>query len=886
MFRILLIISLLFFTHGLFAQKDSLSYFLQSAKSAEQNRQTQQALNFYLKAAFIEENSQEKVYLSTTYERIGNLYQGRGLYQKALDYFLQANKLAKQNNDEGAQMRLLQALGASQYALKDLNKAAENYQDALQKAKETQNKGGIASILGKLFLIEEARQNYDKAVLYAEESLLLYENTKQPQFVSSTLNNIGFLYRKKGDYKKSEEAFSRSLETNKQILSSQSGESRAITLLNIGVIYTNLEDEKNAIKAFNEALAIRERTGRPGTVAETQNYIARHYLVTDYYDRAETSANAAVTNAQKARDYKNLADAYQTLAEVYRKTGNFKRSDEYARLKSVANDSLSAQKEIDAQKNQKVQIAAEREESEFRLLLAERQKQELIVKQITLEAEKNAKEIEINKQAIAALEKDKKLQQADRERQIAERLRIQQDLVIAQQRLMNEKKQQELIAVQKEQALQALALEQQKRKSNEAEAQKEKAQAANKLAEAEKEKEKENSRFILYAAAAGAFLSLIIIVLVLWSVINKSRANRVLEAQKKELEVAATKIQEQNDMLVMSEEELRQNMEELEAQRDALQSITNRLELANIDIQGKNDELAASEEELRQNVDALNVMQEALLSQTTQLSLQNQNILASIHYAKRIQTAILPSVMAIQTVFADSFILYKPRDVVAGDFYWLSNPHSHYEHDTVIMAVGDCTGHGVPGAFMTLIGNTILNQIVNESDVYQPHQILWELDKRLVDTLKQDSESFKVRDGMDISVMAYQKKINKVTFSSAKRPVWHFQSGDLIEYKGSKSSIGGTFEESKKFELCELTLREKNETKQDNDVIYMFTDGYVDQFGGDDNKRLMTKKFRELLKSVQDKEMKEQGEYLDTFFESWRGEEKQLDDVLVVGIKL
>ncbi|TAF32659.1 MAG: tetratricopeptide repeat protein [Cytophagales bacterium] len=884
--RAFLVVCFLCISFCLQAQKDSLSFYIQKAQQEEKKGNAQQALNYYLKAAFIEEsNKGGSEQLATIYEKIGGIYQARKVYQKSLDYFSQAYQLSKSKSDESARLRHQQGVAASYYYLKDLAKAAEVYEKALDEAKRQQDNTATRQILGKLFLIEESRKNYDKAIVYVEESLSRDDPKQDFAAMSNNLNNLGFLYRKKGDFKKAQNAFEKSLELNKTALSKLSGDARAITLLNIGVIYTNLEDDKNALKSFNEALSIREKAGKPAAIAEAQNYIAKHYLVTAYYDPAENTALAAAENAKKAKDFKILLESYQILADTYRKMGNYKRSDEYAQLKVAANDSLIKSKEAISQTFQKTQIAAEREESEFRLLLAEKQKQELVLRQITLEAEKKAKEIEINKQEIAALEKDKKLQQADKESQIAEKLRAQQELVIAQQRLLNEKKQQELIAVQKEQALQALALEQQKRKSDEAELQKQKAESLQKLATAEKEKEKENSRLIIYGSVAAGILSLIIIALVLWSLVSKRKDNKKLEAQAQELQKAAILIQEKNDILIMSEEELRQNMEELESQRDALQAITNRLEAANVEIQGKNDELATSEEELKQNLDALGEAQIALVSQKEKLAIQNQNIIASIHYAKRIQNAILPNIADIRTVFPESFVLYKPRDVVAGDFYWMNkSSNTHADASMVIFAVGDCTGHGVPGAFMTLIGNTLLNQIVNENDIYNPSLILSELDKRLVNTLKQDDSDNKLNDGMDIAVIAYNKNTRQTLLSSAKRPTWFYKEGQLIEYKGSKFPIGGQQQSEKIFDIQEIELSDKNEKA--NNRLYLFTDGFVDQFGGPDNKRFMTKNFRALIEKAQALEMKDQRDYLDGSFEKWRGEYSQLDDVLVVGMVL
>ena len=270
---------------------------------------------------------------------------------------------------------------------------------------------------------------------------------------------------------------------------------------------------------------------------------------------------------------------------------------------------------------------------------------------------------------------------------------------------------------------------------------------------------------------------------------------------------------------------------------------------------------------------------------------QHQNIVSSINYARRIQASILPATQEISKALPEHFVFYRPRDIVSGDFYWFTEtiPAPIYSSSAdnkssilqgftsskIIFAVIDCTGHGVPGAFMTLIGNTLLNQIVNEKDIHQPAQILYELEEGLQITLHQPTTDHKIHDGMDISILSIGEE--EVTWAGAKHTLIYFQQGEIKEIKGSKFPIGGFLHKNKVFE--QHTIK-----SQEGDMFYMFTDGFIDQFNAE-RQRYMKKHFRELLCSIYMLPAATQNQLVEKTFEAWKGTEKQLDDVLVAGIR-
>jgi serine phosphatase RsbU (regulator of sigma subunit)/Flp pilus assembly protein TadD len=257
---------------------------------------------------------------------------------------------------------------------------------------------------------------------------------------------------------------------------------------------------------------------------------------------------------------------------------------------------------------------------------------------------------------------------------------------------------------------------------------------------------------------------------------------------------------------------------------------------------------------------------------------KNREITDSINYAKRIQNAMLPTKELIQSAFPQNFVLFKPKAIVSGDFYFMSK-----QNGTTFLAAADCTGHGVPGAFMSMIGNEKLNDAVEQSK--NTGEILKLLNRGIKTSLRQSSEADSTRDGMDIALIAlsYKSSANscEAQFSGANRPLWLVRKGktETEEIKATKQAIGGFTGDDETFEIQNVTLNE-------GDTFYLFSDGFADQFGGKDGKKLTTKKFRELIVSIQNKSMPEQGKKLDAFIESWKGSKEQLDDILIIGVRV
>ncbi|MFT3740459.1 MAG: SpoIIE family protein phosphatase [Breznakibacter sp.] len=265
-----------------------------------------------------------------------------------------------------------------------------------------------------------------------------------------------------------------------------------------------------------------------------------------------------------------------------------------------------------------------------------------------------------------------------------------------------------------------------------------------------------------------------------------------------------------------------------------------------------------------------------LRKQKAEIERKNRDITDSINYAQRLQASILPPLNLLQQTYPESFIYFLPRDIVSGDFYWV-----HQYKDYLLVCIADCTGHGVPGAFMSIIGSTLLNDIAKAQPGLSPAEMLENLDKELKYLLQKNVEEH-AQDGMDICIAEIHIPSNKIRVASAKRPVFLYTGNVLSIYKGTRRSIGDTVnseDENNTFVNIEYQMEK-------GDLIYMFSDGYTDQFGGPLGKKFMKVGVTNLLEQIRHKGMTEQYAMIRTNFENWKGDLNQVDDVIFLGIQL
>jgi ligand-binding sensor domain-containing protein/serine phosphatase RsbU (regulator of sigma subunit) len=280
--------------------------------------------------------------------------------------------------------------------------------------------------------------------------------------------------------------------------------------------------------------------------------------------------------------------------------------------------------------------------------------------------------------------------------------------------------------------------------------------------------------------------------------------------------------------------------------------------------------LRKSNQELKEK----ELIAQQVAKQKEELSIKNKNITDSIVYAKRIQEALMPSLKYFKSLLPSTFILHKPKDIVSGDFYWVN-----IKDDKIFIAVVDCTGHGVPGAFMSIIGFELLRNITDDQKIDEADKILKELNRGVSVTFGKESENVRLKDGMDIALCVIDKKKAELEFAGAFRPLYFVRDNKIEEIRGNRFSVG-LLEDGNSNQINKTVIKLKKD-----DIFYLFSDGYADQFGGPEGKKFKYRRFRHLLLTIHQLPPEQQLAYLDKSFEDWKGEQEQVDDVLIVGIK-
>jgi serine phosphatase RsbU (regulator of sigma subunit) len=369
--------------------------------------------------------------------------------------------------------------------------------------------------------------------------------------------------------------------------------------------------------------------------------------------------------------------------------------------------------------------------------------------------------------------------------------------------------------------------------------------------------------------------------LILKQQVEVNKQNLVITDKQKEIDTRTDQIAEQDSLIMSQDAMIIEQIKAIEKQRLLLYFAIIALILvsglvyyiyrgykikkeANIKLEEKNRLISAQKDEIQKQ-------KEIAENQRDLIAYQKKHITDSIHYAKRIQTALLPSL----ELFSDEiehFVLYKPRDIVSGDFYWVAK----IDGQQVVIAA-DCTGHGVPGAFMSMLGVSLLNEIILNKKIVQPDQILNVLREYIIHSLKQAVQTSGIKDGLDMCVCLIDFESNKMQFAGANNPLWIISDGQLNEIKGDKMPVA-IHDNMAPFTNHIVNLKK-------GDTLYLFSDGYADQFGGPQQKKILNKNFKMLLQKVQHLPMLEQGAKIDEFFEDWRKELEQIDDVCVIGIR-
>ncbi len=770
--------------------------------------------------------------------QVAGEYQQQGAYQKAIEYYEKSLQTFK--GSEGS--ILLKKRGISQnYALlQDYTKAVSVNEELLDYYRTHAQEEPLLKTLNETSDFAQYGNMYEKALIFNTELAKIYEKNNDLLGQNQAYNNLGIIYRRQGNQAKSAENFNKAIEINKILLKEKKSRSEvdAFTQINTGVTYLQLKDYKKANFYFEEAIKTAGNQKDKKSQASAYNFGAMSHYLGDENSIALDYATQAQVIAEENKDEENLLIAYQILSQIYQSDENYKEAQDFQAKYQTLKSKVEKQKQQAIQQSLEKEVAVEKKESELKSLMAEKDRQEAALKQSELERQKQEQELKIRESELALLRKNQELQEARLKTQESEQRQIRQLLELTKQKAETEKQKLLAEAQTQEAERQSLIAQQRQLESDS----KSKELQSSKLQQKLQSDKLAQATYIRYLGIAIIILIISVLVFVYRGLWLTKKLNNVLADKNVEIEKANFSLKEKQDEINVQNEELMQSQEEILAQRDALEQANSALE--------KN----------------------------------NQDIKNSITYASRIQQAVFPSLDTFSAMLPESFVLYKPRDIISGDFYWLEEVENK-----IILIVADCTGHGVPGAFTSMLGGAGLAEIVFQKRILAPDKILNELHLYIRNSLKQ--KVTQSRDGMDVAIVVIDKEKNTIDYAGAKNPIVLIQNGELQLIKGDKMPIGGEQREiTRNFTKHTIPLVANNEqqgNKQET-VFYLFSDGYQDQFGGRNKRKFSSAQMRDLLFQIHTKEMNEQKMILKETIEKWQedGFEKQLDDILVIGVKV
>ena len=748
------------------------------------------------------------------YEDIGYLYLELEAYAKAIDYFLLFQKAREKLNGKSEfSLPVLESITRCHLRLREYSEANRYGNLLLQRYKDTQDLFNLVRTYQTLAFIAKEKQAYEEAIGYNKALLEIYAQQNDVVQITNTYNNIGFLYKRTNNLKTSLEYFNKATELSRRPTLDLSEKSQTALFTNTGIAYTNLSLFSRAKEYYLQALRIEQREENSVGEAYIHNHLASNYFISGKNAQALKSVITAIDIGVTYDAKEVLATSYRILSLIYQADNNASKAQLYEEKYNEIKEELENKEIVRFEEMLDRQLSVEKREDEIKAWLVEQERK-------ALETERKENELALKRNELTLLRRDQELQAIALQNQQLEKEKATQALALARQQLQAEKKNQELRDLERQSQLQDLQLKQQNLEKQ----QQEKAIAlleADKKLKEQKLREEATLRKYGYGII-GLFL--FVLAIIIFSFIQKQRDNKKLHKQQSE-------IQEKNKQLLLGEKELRRNMKQLQ------------------------------------------LTQEVLEEQKLQLEIEHRKTQESIHYAKRIQFSILPSDQQRKVIVPESFVIYRPKDIVSGDFYWISKSGSK-----TITSVVDCTGHGVPGSLVSLIGNNLLNEAINEHRLTAPAKILDYLDVKVRVKLKQDEGSN--RDGMDLGLCVLEELINdsyKLTYGGAKNTLFIVSNGELVTLKGDRKSIGG-HKDNFSFTQQEILLRK-------GDCLYLTTDGFIDQ-ANPERERFGSKRLRTLISEVHHRSMDEQGRLFEASLDDHRQNTEQRDDINLIGIRI
>ncbi|MCK4662638.1 MAG: tetratricopeptide repeat protein [Bacteroidales bacterium] len=803
---------------------------------------------------------------------------------------------------------------------------------ALAFGKNANNKNLIARTYNNFGNIYSNKGEYETSVKYYIKALNIYKKTNNQKGLGDVYNNIGIIYTYQGDFDKALEYYNKSLRIDIKMKSKNLAKSYS----NIGVIYFYKGDYCNALNNFLECLKIEEKHNIIEGMSYTYNNIGEIYAFQKDYTNALKYYNKSLKIKKEINDINGLASAYFNIGDIYIIKNEFQKALEYNII------ALENRKQIDDKNgitNSYIQLGKIYNYlKQYNKALIYLNKSLILAKKIgypqgIANANNNLGITNINKKkyktAISHLLKAYEIG-----------IKIKAPLIIktasnnlsqAYSNINNYQDAYKFHVIYK-QISDSANIENHTKKITELEMQYEfdKKQKIKKLKDKQlalaHKAELKRQKIIKNSFIGFSFFTLLVAFFIFRIYRIKKKTNEALEyknieiftqkeeiiAQAKELEITNNELEKlsivasetDNGVMIMDAEgkiewlnegytkmlgytlndllkEKGDNLLKVSAYKnikDVFRSIYNSknpkiYESENITKSGEKKWVQTTITPILNNNKEIRKLI-SIDSNITKLKNVEKEIIDSIVYAKRIQNALSPSKEILIKTIHQYFILNKPKGIVSGDFYWFSEIKNK-----IIIAVADCTGHGVPGAFMSMLGVTLLNKIVNEKGIIKPNEILDRLRNNVIISLHQTGEVGEANDGMDIALITIDKKNNYLEYAGANNSAYLFRNNELTEIFADKMPIGICQKTGTPFSCRKMSI-------QTEDIIYLFTDGYADQFGGENEKKFMYKNFKILLKKIHNLPMNEQETSLFKTHKKWKGNNEQVDDILIMGIKI
>jgi serine phosphatase RsbU (regulator of sigma subunit)/Tfp pilus assembly protein PilF len=686
-------------------------------------------------------------------------------------------------------------------------------------------------------------EDQEKAIRYGEEAVVLSKRTGKDEYEADAYNALGLIYTDRSEYKKAEELFNRSLKIYEK---RNDKYSMSLVYSNIGVVYDYQGDLVNTLLYYNKSLKLSEEIKDTLGIAYVLYNIGNVHKIKGDLGQAMSNWITAGKIFEKMNMKEGTASVYLNLGLIYKKQGNIRKGLEYYMMALKIAEEIEDQVLIgDVCNNIGVLYMEDEKDNEKALFYMNRCLE--IGKKLGDNSMEASSYLNIGQVQMNEKKYKEAIESYQRSIGLFREIGNNGTLSIALYHLGHCYN----LAGNYPKAIEACmeALEKAKSQGMKEEIS-EIYEVLSEVYFKSNDAQKAFEYHKLYADAKD-------------SVMLEKNNKQMLELQsqydsdKKEKEIAI--LQQQNDIQTL----------ELKRKRIVIYSVIGALFLLLI-----MSVVIYNRYQIKQKANVLLALRNAeIQDQKNIIEEKNKDITDSIVYAKRIQEAMLPAFSVMQNAFPEIFVLFKPKDIVSGDFYFFDT----LPNGSSVIAAVDCTGHGVPGAFMSIVGHNSLNQSIHESGKYAPAEILDSLNKLVTHALQQNKTSG-VKDGMDISLCAIDLKNMLLQYAGAMNSMYHIRNNKLNEIKANKLYIGAQAEQQN-FTNHELPLKS-------GDVIYLYTDGFADQFGGPKGKKFKYKPLQELLLSIHEKPMSSQHAILNNTVEEWKGNLEQVDDILIIGIRV